>query len=78
MHFLFGLIFNYEATTEQGLSLRAPTTRVARADEAGPLLGDVRAPTQEAAELAAITVFQLKPDRKRPLVQEHGRRVSFT
>jgi hypothetical protein len=42
------------------------------------LLWDVRAPTQEAAELAAITVFQLKPDRKRPLVQEHDRRVSFT
>jgi len=30
VHFLFGLIFKYEATTEQ---LRVPTTRHARADE---------------------------------------------
>jgi len=32
VHFLFGLIFKYEATTEQG-SLRVPTTRLGRADE---------------------------------------------
>ena len=29
VHFLFGLIFKYEATTEQGIGLRVPTTRLA-------------------------------------------------
>jgi hypothetical protein len=33
VHFLFGLIFRYEATAEQGHSLRVSTTRLARADE---------------------------------------------
>ena len=33
VHFLFGLIFKYEATTGKGIGLRAPTTRLARADE---------------------------------------------
>jgi hypothetical protein len=33
VHFLFGLIFKYEATTGMGIGLRAPTTRLARADE---------------------------------------------
>jgi hypothetical protein len=33
VHFLFGLIFKYEATTEQGIGLRALTPRLARADE---------------------------------------------
>jgi hypothetical protein len=29
VHFLFGLIFKYEATTGKGIGLRAPTTRLA-------------------------------------------------
>jgi hypothetical protein len=32
VHFLFGLIFKYEATSK-GIGLRVPTTRLARADE---------------------------------------------
>ena len=32
VHFLLGLIFNYDATTGEGMDLRAPTTRLARAD----------------------------------------------
>jgi len=34
VHFLFGLIFKYKVTTGKGIGLRAPTTRLARADEA--------------------------------------------
>jgi hypothetical protein len=33
VHFLFGLIFKYEATIEQGLRSQGPTTRLARANE---------------------------------------------
>jgi hypothetical protein len=33
VHFLFGLMLKYEATTEQGHRSQGPTTRLARADE---------------------------------------------
>ena len=33
VHFLFGLIFKYEATTGKGIGLRVPMTGLGRADE---------------------------------------------
>jgi hypothetical protein len=39
----------------------------------GEVLGDVEAPTREAAEMAAVKTFDLSPDdRNRIVIQERG------
>jgi hypothetical protein len=50
VHFLFGLIFKYEGTTEKGIGLRGLTTRarLARADEV--MLVMLQKLTEEIAE----------------------------